>query len=294
MLRYPALLLVAAAFVVLSAGSAVAKPVAKPIAVKPKLTIASVARTGNSISPPVTVNFAPPAGASTAKACKGKVTVETPTGKKTVKKNGKTRKVTVYASKSAQLRNVGGTCSATTAPKLKASVIGKKLKFIARFDGNTLVKKFSKSAKLKVTTPGFDIELEQGNWYIISDNMNWYWYVQVGAGNTVTTLQRWNNNTLTCPGHPSVQINGAGAAGPDPEKVKWTALPFAVGQADVSASSGWAAGVESATATLTIHVESPSRMTGTYRLDGMFSTDGGVYPCTSGDIPVTWGNGELG
>lgn len=286
MFRSCAALVATAAIVLLPVDSAVAKPAA----VKSKVAVSSAVRAGNHISPPVEVTFAPPAGVSAGKACKGKVTL-------TVEKPGKKPKT--LATKSAQLKNVTGMCTARIAPKLKVAVIGTKLKFTAAFGGNSKVKQFTKSKRAKVTEKkaptGFDTVLEAGDWHLISDDTSWYWYVKVGAGNTVTKLQRWNNNTLSCPGHPSVQINGAGAGGgPDPEKVKWTVLPFAVNQRDVTVSSSWASGVESATATLKIHVESASRMTGTYRLDGMFSTDGGVYACSSGDIPVTWGNGELG
>jgi hypothetical protein len=276
---------------------------ATPKKAAPKLAIAPTARVGDNISPTITVTFAPPSGTTSAKACAGKVTIKAAIGKKTVTKKGKKKTVVVYSSKSASLKSVGGICTAVGAPKLKATTIGKSVAFTAEFSGNSAIKKFAKTTKLAVTEPaakitppagptGSAIVLNTGDWSFLSEAGTWFWYAKIEAANTVTKLQRWNNNTISCPGHPSIQIDGAGNA--TGEEVKWNLFPFSIAQNDFAITAGWGVGVESANLTLTLHIESAERMVGKFRIDGNFSTDGGVYPCTSGDIPITATQGEAG
>jgi hypothetical protein len=271
----------------------------------PKVQAAFVdGQVGNGKIPvTVTLSFSPPAGKSAAKFCKGKIALSAKIGSKKKKIHGKSRTVPVYVKKSASIKSVDGRCGASAALSIPSSFAGKSVKIKHKFTGNKTFGAWSRTSSHKVVaqappdpTPGGGFTLSTGSWHMISNDAgSWYWTLTVGTANDVTTLRRWNNNNLTCPGHPGVQILGANAGGgPDPEKVKWTSLPFAINSTDVNVASSWSSGVESATLSLKLHMVSASYFTGTFRIDGQFSTDGGVHPCTSGDIEVTGGQGDVG
>jgi hypothetical protein len=121
---------------------------AKPKSSVPKLllTLTDGATNSKTVKPTIKLTFDPPKGTTTATACKGKVSVSVPIGKKTVKK----KTVAVLAAKSAAIKSVAGVCTATPTLTLPAALLGKTLKFTAVFKGNDAVAKFKKSASLKV------------------------------------------------------------------------------------------------------------------------------------------------
>ena len=111
-----------------------------PVTVQPKLKSVGKARVkGGAVKFSARVTFAIPSGQTGAVACQRKVKGSTkPAG---VAKASKSKK---------SLSTKGGTCTAKLTFTLPKSFKGKKVKVKVAFPGNTAVKPFTKSAKLKI------------------------------------------------------------------------------------------------------------------------------------------------
>jgi hypothetical protein len=122
---------------------------AKPVRNVPKLllTLTDGAVNNKTVSPTITTTFVPPKGTTAAAACKGAVLVKAPIGKQTVKK----KKLTIYAKKSASVKNVAGLCTSAATVKLPVTLKDKDVNFKAVFTGNSAVRGFAKSSKLKTS-----------------------------------------------------------------------------------------------------------------------------------------------
>lgn len=141
-----------------------AKKRKKPVKVRPAIALAPTLVVGANVSPEATVTFKLAKSVKPKTACKGKVTVSAPIGKKKVKKtvrNKRGKKVrktvtkTVLSKKNAKLKAQSRTCTATAKLKLPATLAGKSLRVTAQFKGNKAVKKFKQTRSLKVTLVPF-------------------------------------------------------------------------------------------------------------------------------------------
>jgi hypothetical protein len=110
---------------------------------------AAATTTGPVINQTMEVGFAVPSGVKSAKACKGSVSVGVPIGSKKIKK----KKVTVYTSKKLKLAYTDGFCSATGIFQVPAIYVGKTLKVVTRFKGNSAIKKFKSVSKVLIYAP---------------------------------------------------------------------------------------------------------------------------------------------
>jgi hypothetical protein len=136
--RLHILLVVALSLALLAPGAAAAKGPAK---VHPKLQVTAAKVTGGSLRFTVTVTFAPPAGASAAAACKGKLKLSEKV------KHGKA------PHWSGTLKAKAGLCAAAIKGRLPAKLFNHKVAFRIAFAGNGKVAAFARAPKLKLAPP---------------------------------------------------------------------------------------------------------------------------------------------
>lgn len=273
----------------------------KPVRTTPKIYILLTdGATNKTVSPSIQTSFSPPKGTTTAKACKGKVTVSAPIGKKTVKK----KKKTIYATKKSALKTRLGVCTATSFLPLPASFYGKTVKFTARFPGNEVVKKFKKSSVFTVVTPppppapAAPFNPTSGPWIVRQTpnigSGNLSWAMTVGADGTASGLNRFAGISLTCTGGNEVSLEMNEAPFDS---------PFKIAKTDVTASDDWTdpdSSLSTVTSTFVLHFDSAGHATGTFRVTGsVYYATGAlvtntVYTgCDSGPINVELQPGQF-
>lgn len=248
----------------------------KPKVPKILITLTDGAMNRGKIVVPVTATYAPPRGTTTAKACKGKVAFSAPIGKKTVKKHGKKVRVTVFAKKTASIKTLASKCSATGSLSLPATLIDKTVKFTAGSKGNSAVKKFTKSSKLKVilksTQPQpIPPDLVDGPWTITENYSGTpprQWGFTIGADNSLSKrTARYGTINVHCPGHEDrvIQYSPTEEAPFDDVNVI-SANPF-------TATDTWTNPndtSEHATQTFELNFSSSTAGTGTFQIKGTF------------------------
>lgn len=181
----------------------------KPVRNVPKLflTLTDGAANNKTVSPTITTSFSPPKGTTAATACKGKVLVKAPTGTKTVKK----KKVTVFAKRTASVKNVAGICTSAATLKLPAALKDKTVKFKSVFEGNAAVRGFTKVSKLKVsvtpapapTLPAPPPTIYPGKWSaqltISGPDPDPRWQFEVKPDGSVAGITMTGSYPATCP-----------------------------------------------------------------------------------------------
>jgi hypothetical protein len=266
----------------------------KPVRTTPKIYILLTdGATNKTVSPSIQTSFSPPKGATTAKACKGNVTVSAPIGKKTVKK----KKKTIYATKKSALKTRLGVCTATSFLPLPASFYGKTVKFTASFPGNDVVKKFKKSSTFKVVTPplpqpaptppvlpnALTFTLAAGGWQFTSvATPTLYWTTTMNAFGEFSYLQRKRYIAVSCPGHTARILSS------DPTEEAPFNVPFTPTTIDTTVTANWGVSYsEHVVSTFKLHFESPTKATGSFKIEGRLFSDGDFREdCTTGEIPI--------
>ncbi|MBJ7354811.1 MAG: hypothetical protein JHC98_08305 [Thermoleophilaceae bacterium] len=237
---------------------------AKPKSSVPKLllTLTDGAVNTKTVSPVIQTTFLPPAGTTAAAACKGKVTVSVPIGKKTVKK----KKKTIFVAKKSVVRPAQGICTANTTLSLPGKLFGKTLKFTVRFPGNAAVKRFKRTSKLAVVLPpppAPTLDPTKGAWIIKqipTGPSSQQWKFTVDPDGTVSKVDRLTAMATTCPGAPS--------GGPLSVDEAPFDTPFRISAPDVTATDNWTEGGQHADSVFRLHFDSPSHATGTFQLTG--------------------------
>jgi hypothetical protein len=278
---------------------------AKPKSSTPKMFITLTDGAMNkTIKPTIKLTFDPPKGTTAATACKGKIKISAPIGKKIVKKKPKT----LFAHNVAQITKADGVCTATSTLRIPAAFLGTKLKFTAVFKGNDAVKKFSKSSKFllvvaqPVTPPvvpppaaGFVPTL--GPWKIRQTPLGsgLSWSMIVGGDRSVPAIQRFGTVTMTCEG-------SVATIGVDQTKAPFD-TPFAITTTDVTVTDEWAgpgSTPEHIRTTFKFQFDSAGHATGSFRMVGALyglNSAGNaqiLYPnCDSGTLPIDLVPGEF-
>lgn len=240
---------------------------AKPKSSVPKLllTLTDGAVNTKTVSPVIQTTFNPPSGTTAAKACKGKVTVSVPVGKKTVKK----KKKTIFVAKSSFVRPAQGICTANTMLALPGKLFGQTLKFTVKFPGNDAVKRFKKSSKLAVVLPPKppappSLDPTKGAWIIQqlpAGPGSQQWKFTVNPDGTVSTIDRLTNLVASCPGAPmGAPLNSALEAPFD--------TPFKIDAPSEVATDNWTEDLQHADSVFNLNFDTPSHATGTFRLTG--------------------------
>jgi hypothetical protein len=248
------------------------KPKPKSSGPKIFITLTDGGSNTKTVNPTVAVTFTPPKGTTVKTACKGKVTVSVPVGKKTVKVKGKTKKKTIYAKKTASIKSPLGVCTASPVVKVPIALLGKTLKFTATFKGNDAVKKFSKSSKflLKYPDPPAPTFVPAPGAWIVQQNLPAFnpqqWKFTIGADGVVAKIDRITNLSAICDGSKTVFLRT------DENDAPFD-TPFTIASPSIAASDDWVdptyMGAEAKTAsTFTLQFDSPSHATGTFRLTG--------------------------
>lgn len=254
--------------------TAQAEKTPKPKSSGPKIfiTLTDGGSNTKTVNPTVSVTFAPPKGTTARAACKGKVTVSVPIGKKSVKVNGKKKKKTIYAKKTASIKSPLGVCTASPIVKVPIALYGKTLKFTATFKGNDAVKKFSKSSKFLVKypdPPAPPFVPTAGAW-IIQQNLPAFnpqnWKFTIGADGVVARIDRLTNLSAICDGPTTVFLRT------DENDAPFD-TPFTIASPNITASDDWIdptyMGAEAKTTSrFTLQFDSPNHATGTFRLTG--------------------------
>jgi hypothetical protein len=286
-----------------SAGALTSAAPKGAVKVTPRFQLGTAAVKGSSISPTIAVTFAAPKAKTVSKSCKGQVVFTAPIGKRTVKKHGKKRKVTRYAKKRAQLKvveGIAGTCGASGAIKLPATLVGKKVKFTAAFKGNSAVKKFKKSARLTIQLPAAPpepptIDVVKGTWNALGTDSKgeWqHWRFTVNPDGSVSNIQRLTPLNVSCPGYSS-GFKVAMARAPFD-------TPFSMTHVDTTAADNFQGGSENIDQTFKLHFDSVTHATGSFQLTG--TVNGPVpaleaviaYPgCDTGVINLELNQGDL-
>lgn len=271
------------------------KAPARPKPPKVLITLTDGAQNGGKLLVPVTTSFAPPKGTTTAQACKGKIKLSAPIGKKTVKRKGKKVKVTLLAKKTARIKTVEGRCVATATLSLPVSLTGKKLKFTAKSKGNSAVKAFKKTARLVVSVPPAQpsppparIDPVKGAWIASGKDAKGamqQWTFTVLADGSVASIGRGTPLNVSCPGIPEGFNVALGKPLFD--------SPFSMTYVDTTASDNDAQDQQNIDQVFKFHFDGPSHATGSFQLTGsvrgpMPALDASVVytGCDSGVIAI--------